>query len=297
MCSGPARAAIPSVPPRSASTFRTCVNATGSSPIKSSPHHNRKNTRRSLLSSQHDHPVNVVITALHWVAALRMAGLGSVAHMRGRGVSALLAVVWLGAAGCAGSGDASSQATPTTSSARPSASRSAPPSLEQSKCGPDFPYPDAPTYAGRGPHRVGTGDTAGDGRQNPVYQGLSAASLPEKWVAPELKSMPFGADPERAQLLICLTDVETQTEQAIGRCDFLTTSGNIYPATFTFQIYEVKTGRWIETLTIRSDEPAESTCPVGISYEVGSTVEVAQGIKDKTLRNRLRPLITGPARH
>lgn len=104
------------------------------------------------------------------------------------------------------------------------------------------------------------------------------------------------SESKHAQLLICLTDVELRSREVIGRCDYPTVHGVMHPAAYTFQVYEVKTGRWITMLSIKSDDKPELSCPGGFTYAAHSTVEFAQGIKDKTLQAQLRPLVTGPAR-
>ncbi|MFI6738703.1 hypothetical protein ACIBI9_37755 [Nonomuraea sp. NPDC050451] len=118
-------------------------------------------------------------------------------------------------------------------------------------------------------------DAGSERRQPLVYTPFAVASLPMKWTTQDPKTL--DEDPTRAQLVICMKEVRKRSSTPmVGRCTYPALVAAVYPATYTFEVYEA--------------------CASGFSYPVGSEVEIAQDIKEKTLHRRLRPLIMGPVR-
>ncbi|PAZ15364.1 hypothetical protein CLM62_14335 [Streptomyces sp. SA15] len=103
-------------------------------------------------------------------------------------------------------------------------------------------------------------------------------------------------DVSRAQLVICLADVRLRSDTPIGTCDYPTVHAYVYPAVYTFEVYEAKTARQVTAFTLRGDETADLSCPPYFShYADDNSVDIAQFFKDETLHGRLRPLLTRPA--
>ncbi|MGP3968138.1 hypothetical protein [Streptomyces sp. 6N223] len=126
-----------------------------------------------------------------------------------------------------------------------------------------------------------------------MYTEFSTFTLPDAWQAYDDRR--HEVDISRAQLVICLIDVQRRSNTAIGQCDYSGVKVDVFPATFTFEVLEVKTARTVTTLDIRSDETVDFSCPGIIEYQVDQGVEIAQDITPETLRARLRPLVMGPA--
>lgn len=230
--------------------------------------------------------------------------------MRGKGMPVLLIALLLSATGCSASTDASpgpSQTdASTTRSATPPPSPTSSPS-DFTSCGEwglfrdyPFPHPAAPAYAGSGPHpAIVEMDLLSD--SSDVQTEFSEGGLPLEWRAYDDDREewdewnPERWDPSRAQLLICLIGVRKRSNTEIGDCAYDGANSPVYPATYTFEVYEVKTARRITAFKIRSDAAINSsTCPSSVRVQVGYRGPgIAQGIDDETLSNRLRPLITG----
>lgn len=217
--------------------------------------------------------------------------------MLSRGMLALFVAVSLGVVGCTGpTGKPSSAAHTATSATKRPAATPQTSATSPISCGllSDFPNPTGPAYAGPGPH-LAVVDEELSATSDPLYNiPFSTYSLPIKWMAYDNKKNE--EDISRAQLVICLTDLQQRSKTKIGQCEYDTLIADVYPATYTFEVYEARTGRRITTFKIRGNDTADLSCPVTLQHQVGSGVDIAQGVKDETLSGRLRPLIMGPAR-
>ncbi|MGA6162553.1 hypothetical protein [Amycolatopsis magusensis] len=149
-------------------------------------------------------------------------------------------------------------------------------------CGMDtrVPNPAAPPYAGHGPHLVAGGQkTTGI---SDVLASFSVYSLPWEW----------RADASQAQLVVCLGGVLKRDAMPIGTCEWEIAEGDVYPATYTFEVYEAKTGRSLATFPIESDASADASCPPTVYVGPGEgRVAVAQGVTEQTLASTLEPFV------
>lgn len=214
--------------------------------------------------------------------------------MSSRGMSALFVATLLSAIGCATPAGTPSHADRSaaspTHSATPRPSPSTSPARRASCGSVDLPNPAAPAYAGPGPH-VSVVDADLPHADPLIYVPISEFSLPRGWVARGDKN--GGMDPARAQLVVCLTDLRKRSDTSIGQCE--DHPFDVYPASYTFTVYEAKTARRVKTFKIRSDEAVQFSCPSVFQHWAHQAPQFAQGLKDETLHHRLRPLITGPA--
>ncbi|WP_436772391.1 hypothetical protein [Yinghuangia sp. YIM S09857] len=199
------------------------------------------------------------------------------------------------ASGCTGSDDAAKPAAqssagsppPSGPPAAPSASTSPPADLSLSAdCGDatvfTFPDPAAAPYTGPGPH-LAVGDTF---------------DLPREWVAYDPAKTRWDWDVPRAQLLICQTEVRKRGEDVIRVCTDTSPSADLYAASYTYTVYELKTGRQVATLDMDSNaldyQGRPAGCPVTFTYWVGRPYpEFFQDVDEDTYTERLRPLIMG----
>lgn len=190
--------------------------------------------------------------------------------------------------------------TPSTSAARSATPAPSPSTIDS--CGylfdaespVDFPNPKAPAYAGPGPH-LAVADTEADSPEGLEDFQLDTQSLPNDW-QPWHEKRTYESDPARAELLICQTKAHKLSDKRVTRCDDDGSGWDVYPVAYTFEVYEMKTGRKVKTLNIRSDEPHTDFCPAPTQWFLGYPPDIGQHIKDETLQRRLRPLIMGPAR-
>ncbi|SDD75730.1 hypothetical protein SAMN05216270_10792 [Glycomyces harbinensis] len=134
------------------------------------------------------------------------------------------------------------------------------PSEYQLPCGELFghPIPSAPAYTGAGPHPV------------VVFQDSDLSSdltnaiprerdFPEEWIAPEGES---GPDATKAQLVLCLTETRQTGTTSLGRCEYLDHTRDVFPASYTFEVHETRTGRSVGTFDVAgADVGDELPCP------------------------------------
>jgi hypothetical protein len=156
-----------------------------------------------------------------------------------------------------------------------------------------LPDPAAPAYTGEGPHRAVVGEYIGPGAKGVVHITPSTFSLPEAWRA--LNAKRTEPDPSRAELIVCLSQVEEQGDTRIGTCTYDTGKVGVYPAFYTIDVYAARTGRRVALLKMGGDESAPMSCPPSLMTGAGKGFQVAQGISDAAFASRLRPLITGLA--
>ncbi|WP_159007293.1 hypothetical protein [Streptomyces sp. NRRL S-813] len=190
--------------------------------------------------------------------------------------------------------------------AHPTASRQPSPSIlpDVSWCaGPEgsaahIPNPSGPAYAGRGPHRVVVGEfenLAADNTDDLDYKGGKEYSLPASWVS--FKSDHLGQDASHAQLIVCLTGIRKRGTKAIGTCPDDSLDGKVYPVSYTYEVFEARTGRRVARTTMPSDDTVAASCKDIGQYVVGQgPAPAAQALKDETFQSWLRPLVLGPAR-
>lgn len=219
-------------------------------------------------------------------------------------VAVIAAAALLGLAGCtsgAAAGGPRHAGRPTRPEVHPAASRRPSPRIlpDVSQCADpqssvEIPNPSGPAYAGPGPHRVVVGafDTpAADGLP---HAGADEFSLPRSWVS-------FGSDhllqdPSHAQLIVCLTAMRKTGTKAIGTCTYDSAEGEVYPVTYTFEVFEARTGRRVAQTTMPGDDTA-AACPSEVEYVAGDpVVPIGQALKDETFQSWLRPFVLGPAR-
>lgn len=192
----------------------------------------------------------------------------------------------LGAAGCsAPGGDPPPPAPPTTSPTPGSPD-------DPIRCGIDLPVPNpaAPPYAGEGPHlavagvRLDLNVTA-----ELTADEFSTHSLPDEWGAYDAE---HDEDAARAQLFVCLAGVHQRGTTPIGTCQWDEASSQVYPGTYTIEVYEARTGHRPAVLTITSDLGADAPCPSSIYVRRGyGAPDIAQGFKDETLAAALAPFV------
>lgn len=218
--------------------------------------------------------------------------------MSSRGMSALLVAVLLSAIGCtAPTGTPSDADRSTASPTRSATPRPSPSTSPASRAGCgylDLPNPAAPAYAGPGPHLAAVHAGLASSSDALIYVPITEYSLPREWRAYGDGDKEGILDPARAQLVVCLTALRKRSETSIGQCE--DHPFDVYPASYTFTVFEAKTARKVTTFKIRSEEAVEFSCPSTFQYWAGQAPEFAQGLKDETLHHRLRPLITNPAR-
>lgn len=209
---------------------------------------------------------------------LRRLLCGCIDRMRPRCAFVLAAATWAGAAGCSTPDDRSAAPSPTTTAPVTSASTSPATFL----CGMDtrVPNPAAPPYVGHGPHLVAGG--AKSTGVSDLIGSFSVYSLPLEW----------RADASRAQLVVCLGGVRKRDTMPIGTCEWDIAEGDVYPATYTFEVYEAKTGRSLATFPIASSGSADASCPPTVNVRPGEgRVAVAQSFTEQTLASMLKPFV------
>lgn len=115
-----------------------------------------------------------------------------------------------------------------------------------------------------------------------LIASFSLYSLPLEW----------RADASRAQLVVCLGEVRKRDAMPIGTCEWDIAKGDVYPARYTFEVYEAKTGRSLATFPIVSNTSADASCPPTVHVRPGEgRVAVAQGVTEQTLVSKLKPLV------
>ncbi|QRP47886.1 hypothetical protein [Amycolatopsis sp. FDAARGOS 1241] len=175
--------------------------------------------------------------------------------------------------------------SPTPQTVTPSAS------VSYLQCGTDIkvPNPGSPAYGGPGPHLVVAGEGDGAYRSGLVPSSFTTGSLPIAWGARE-----DGTDrPDRAQLIVCLTGLRRRGTTSIGTCEWTIARGDVYPVTYTFEVYELKTAHKLADFDVESDLPAEQSCPAHVTAHIGQHgPDVAQDFDDDTLVPHLTPLVT-----
>ncbi|MGW0662916.1 hypothetical protein [Streptodolium elevatio] len=200
----------------------------------------------------------------------------------------------LGVTGCTASNGTSSSAA---SAAGPEASTPPPRSgsagtgtpstgtLPYLDCGDalEFTSPDpaAAPYAGPPPH---------------LTVGEATSSLPREWVAYDKARTRWDWEVPRAQLLVCETGVRKRGDTLLRECTDTIPNVDLYAATYTFTVYELKTGRQVAAVEIDSDsvdpKGAAVGCPAAFTYQVGQGApSFYQAVSEETLTERLRPLV------
>lgn len=159
---------------------------------------------------------------------------------------------------------------PPADSARPTSSRSVPPAAAGTPetavaCieHPPIPNPAAPAYQGRGPHPIIPGSSRG-----PLGGGLHVLEigdgyLPRGWLPPnrtEFTSHWWTSS--MAALIMCPTAVRRTGTKPVGTCEWIRfPPTKVYPATWTFAVHEIRTGRLVATFSLPSDSSRGRTCP------------------------------------
>ena len=153
----------------------------------------------------------------------------------------------------------------------------------------DLPDRSSPAYTGRGPHLLIYAEMLSSISANLDWT-LSQFSLPSSWVS--RKAHDIAQDVARAQLVLCLTDIRQTQSKPIGRCRYDITTADVYPVVYTFQLFEVKTGRQVAKITLHSDDPAaDDSCNAVVNVRIGQRPAFAQNLLDATLRPALRSYV------
>ncbi|WIX83459.1 hypothetical protein QRX50_23230 [Amycolatopsis carbonis] len=142
-----------------------------------------------------------------------------------------------------------------------------------------MPNPGWPASAGHGPHLVvaGKGDDASP--SDLLYGGFDSGSLPYDWRARQEGSS--DDDLGKAQLIVCLSGLRKRGTTPIGTCEWDIARGDVYPATYTFEVYELKTGHELANFDVESDRPANQSCPSVVNVRLGQhSPNIAQGFEE-----------------
>jgi hypothetical protein len=147
----------------------------------------------------------------------------------------------------------------------------------------DFPSPTAPAYVGPGPHPVvvGTELLSYPGLH---YRNLHRFDLPIEW-------RPTDDDESQAQLVICMTAVSQLSDVPLGSCDYEGATKTVFPSSYTFQAFELRTGRSLMTAEIDGDNEDDPFCPGTLQEWVGHSRDILQDIDEEALEDAFEPIV------
>ncbi|MFI5713413.1 hypothetical protein [Kribbella sp. NPDC051620] len=187
----------------------------------------------------------------------------------------------------ADSGGSSGVASPSVAVSTPS------PQLPGIACleYPPMPNPAAPAYQGRGPHLIipGSPGPAFATELHPFQ--IDEGFLPRDWLPANHSD--FTAHwwtSSQAALIFCPTEIRQVGKKPVGTCDWIgEPSTKVYPARWTFAVYEIRTGRQVSTFTLASDGSAGGICPPSMQSPPSDS---AQPPASAALKAALTPLVT-----
>jgi hypothetical protein len=159
---------------------------------------------------------------------------------------------------------------------------------------PPLPNREAPPYEGPGPHLVIIGED-----WSPEWDlqtaGITQYSLPEEWRAYDEEGHEW--DVSSGGLYVCLTDLRQRGDTPIGTCEWEGAgASDVYPATYTFEVSEARSGRELAAFDLDSDLDADLSCPPSVLvHPGGSGPDLAQGVSDEALAAELGPFVRAEA--
>jgi hypothetical protein len=188
-------------------------------------------------------------------------------------------------------GSAPSTPSSTSSSAVPPTVSSSPQVEVACAEHPPIPNPAAPAYQGRGPHLIipGSPQRPLGGRLHVI--GIDQGHLPRAWLpANRTEFTHHWWNSSMAPLIFCPTAVRQSGTKPVGTCEWIGhKSTKVYPATWTFAVYETKTGREVATFSLPSDSSKGRTCPASMQ---APPLDIAQPPSTSALQAAVRPLVT-----
>lgn len=219
-------------------------------------------------------------------------GAGNIERLNHKSALLLVGVVLATGAGC---GTSPGQPPPPTTTPRPVTTATATTAESAGAgCGGasafSVPDPAAPAYAGPGPHLMVTGERGFPDADADLDINDIRFALPTAWQS--YNDQTSDADLTRTQLVLCLLGLAKRGTTPVGTCQYDSALLNVYPATYTLGLFEVRTGRTVATFTIPSDGDIDLSCPV----QVMGTPDIGQDISTNTLAATLKPYVLDDAR-
>ncbi|WP_239648641.1 hypothetical protein [Nocardiopsis chromatogenes] len=147
-------------------------------------------------------------------------------------------------------------------------------------------YPDAPEYAGAGPHPAAVfADTPSNNAQLPDYKLKEEGSSYESWLPESV---------EEVELVVCLRPA-SQGDERLDTCEY--TDGGEYPLyeqTYEYTVYALHTGDEVATGDVPS---GTENCPIAVVGDspIDEIEEVYTGMHHTTFIDEIGELVEGEA--
>lgn len=120
---------------------------------------------------------------------------------------------------------------------------------------------------------------------------INEGYLPREWLPVNRSEVTaHWWDSSMAALIVCPTEVRQTGRKPVGTCDWIGyPSTKVYPASWTFAVYEIRTGRKVTAFTLPSDGSKGRVCPASMQ---AAPTDIAQPPGASGLKVGLSPLVS-----